>query len=78
MKPREVIMRALSDPKLRLDAVMNGYAPQCMAIEKALDDAGFVIVPKEPTVEMNCAAVDVFRKNPSAPAMYRAMLNAAR
>lgn len=38
---------------------------------------GWQIVPVEPTADMNCAAVDVFRKNPSAPAMYRAMLLAA-
>ncbi|WP_428491656.1 hypothetical protein [Rhodopila sp.] len=37
----------------------------------------WVMVPREPTVEMNCAAVDEFRRTLSAPSIWNAMLAAA-
>lgn len=48
--PREVIMRALTTT--RSDIVLEGYAGMCRGIERALTDAGFVIVPREATPHM--------------------------
>lgn len=52
MTPREVIMRALSDPRHRFDPVLHGYMPQCMVVERALKQAGYAIVPIKPNEEM--------------------------
>lgn len=40
--PREVIMRAIST--CRADLVLEGYAPLCLRIERALAEAGFTMV----------------------------------
>nr|WP_163503585.1 hypothetical protein [Halomonas socia] len=40
-------------------------------------DEPWQAVPKEPTTEMSCAAVDTFREMLSAPSIYAAMLATA-
>lgn len=42
--PREVIMRAIAT--CLSDMVIEGYGPLCVRIERALDEAGFMIVRK--------------------------------
>jgi hypothetical protein len=67
MSPREVIMRALSRVRLAHalgDVPMTGWAPICKAIEDALAEAGFAIVPKDAVERCSCGETVFARKVP--------------
>jgi len=79
MTPRDVIATQLCD-ELDPRTPFDGEFTMADALLTAINDAGYVIVPKEPTNKMICAALDDFdnrKSDQSYSQTYRAMIDAA-